>query len=148
MSEKIIKRYRRHKRVRSKVIGTAKVPRICVFRSSKHIYAQIIDDEKGRVILSASDSEVKKSNLKKSEIRSTKSETNSKFKIQKVKEKDKKEEKIKTRKVAVAYEVGKLLAEKALKDKIKKVVFDRGGYRYHGRVKAIAEGARDAGLLF
>ncbi len=109
------KRQRRHKRVRTKVFGTVKVPRLSVFRSAKHIYAQLVDDEKGKIIAAASDLELKKS--RKSKI-------------------DK------------AREVGKLIAQKALGKTIEKVVFDRGGYKYHGRVKAVAEGAREAGLKF
>jgi large subunit ribosomal protein L18 len=111
------KRLRRHKRVRAKIFGTAKVPRLCVFRSNKHIYAQLIDDEKGQTLVAASDLEFKKSKSKKS-------------------------------KVDKAKEVGKLIAKKALEKKIEKVVFDRGGYRYHGRVKTLAEGAREGGLKF
>ena len=114
------KRFRRHKRVRAKISGTAARPRLCVFRSAKHIYAQLIDDEKGKTIVAASDQEL---------------------------ERKTKNEKQKT-KVEVAREVGKLIAEKALKKKIKEVVFDRGWYKYHGRVKAIAEGAREGGLHF
>ncbi len=114
------KRFRRHKRVRAKISGTAARPRLCVFRSAKHIYAQLIDDEKRKTIVAASDQEL---------------------------ERKTKNEKRKT-KVEVAREVGKLIAEKALKKKIKEVVFDRGWYKYHGRVKAIAEGAREGGLHF
>ncbi len=110
-------RYRRHKRVRAKIFGTTKVPRLCVFRSNKHIYCQLIDDEKGKTIFGSSDIEVKR---KKTSVSKT----------------------------ALAYEVGKLAAKKALNKKIKKVVFDRGGYKYHGRVKAVAEGAREGGLKF
>ncbi|PIV12784.1 MAG: 50S ribosomal protein L18 [Candidatus Nealsonbacteria bacterium CG03_land_8_20_14_0_80_36_12] len=111
------KRYRRHKRVRAKILGTAKTPRLCVFRSNKHIYCQLIDDEKGRTLLETNDQEIKPKGKKPG-------------------------------KVALAYEVGKLMAEKTLKKKIKEVVFDRGGYRYQGRVKALAEGAREGGLKF
>ena len=107
------KRLKRHERVRAKIKGTAKVPRLCVFRSNKHIYAQLIDDDKGKVLLSAKDSEIKK--LSKG-------------------------------KIALAKEVGKLIAQKAIEKKYKKVVFDRAGYKYHGRVKALAEGAREGGL--
>lgn len=113
------KRYRRQKRVRAKIFGKKEKPRLSVFRSHKHIYAQLIDDEKGRILLAASDLEIKNSNLK-----------------------DKKS------KVDKAKEVGKLIAKKALAKKIEKVVFDRGGYKYHGRVKALAEGAREGGLKF
>jgi len=131
------KRYRRHRRVRAKISGSANRPRLCVFRSNKHIYAQLVDDEKSYTILSSSDLE-----LKKSKIKEKKSE-------RKLKEKEiEEEEKSISGKVAIAYEVGKLIAEKALKKKIKKAVFDRGGYKYHGRVKALAQGARDAGLKF
>jgi large subunit ribosomal protein L18 len=121
------KRYRRHKRVRGKIFGTAQRPRLCVFRSAKHIYCQLINDEKGQTLASASDLELKKS----------------KAKSQKTKNKDQR-----TGKVFVAYEVGKLIAKKAKEKKIEKVVFDRGGYIYHGRVKALAEGAREEGLKF
>jgi len=117
-------RVRRHKRIRAKVRGTSKIPRLCVFRSNKHIYGQLIDDEKGKTILSSSDFELKKS-------------------------------KIKSQKLKIAHEVGKLLAKKAIDlpvgksgKKIEKIVFDRGGYKYHGRVRALAEGAREGGLKF
>ena len=123
MKDKQLKRKKRHIRVRSKVVGTSKIPRLCVFRSNKHVYAQIIDDEKGHIFVSASDLELK--NKKNSRVP--------------------KELKAK---VAVAYMVGQLVAQKANEKKIKKVVFDRGGYKYHGRVKALAEGARSGGLDF
>jgi len=127
MLEKQKKRYSRHKKVRAKVSGTGQFPRLCVFRSNKHIYAQLVDDEKRKTILSSSDQE-SKTQIKKKKI--------------------KENQKPLTGKVAIAYEVGKLIAEKALKEKIKEVVFDRGGYKYHGRVKALAEGARGGGLKF
>lgn len=111
MLEKQEKRLRRHKRVRAKIFGTAQRPRLCVFKSNQHIYAQLIDDEKGKTLAAASDLEIKKSAEK-------------------------------------TKEVGKLIAEKAKVKKIEKVVFDRGGYKYHGRVKALAEGAREGGLNF
>ena len=117
---KINSRQRRHKRVRAKIFGTAKCPRLSVFRSNKYIYLQIIDDEKKKTIFSASDFELESKGKGKTKI-------------------------IKTDK---AYQAGELLAKKALKSKIKKVVFDRGGYKYHGRIKAAAEGARKAGLQF
>lgn len=115
--EKHIKRARRHRRVRAKICGTKNRPRLCVFRSNKYIYAQLIDDDKGHTLVSA--------NIK---------EAGSKGK--------------KLTKVQASYEVGKLLAQKAKKKKIASVVFDRGGYKYHGRVKAVAEGARERGLKF
>ncbi len=110
----------RHKRIRGKISGTKEKPRLSVFRSSKAVYAQIINDNDGKVIVSAKSSDIKdsgkkeKNNLKSKEL--------------------------------VAYRVGELIAQKALKEKIKKVVFDKGGYMYHGRVKALAEGARKGGL--
>lgn len=97
--------------------GTAKRPRLTVFRSSKAIYAQIIDDEKGETLVAANEKEIKLSSNK-----ATKTDR--------------------------AYEVGKIIAKKALKKKIKTVIFDRGHYQYHGRVKALAEGARKGGLDF
>ncbi len=114
MAERQQKRNIRHKRVRAKIKGTAKRPRLCVFRTPKHIYAQLIDDENGKTILSISDA------------KKTKKET----------------------KVSSASEVGKLIAKKAVEKKIAQVVFDRGGYKYHGRIKALADGARKAGLKF
>jgi len=116
--EKREKRLRRHRRVRAKISGTKERPRLCVFRSNKHIYCQLIDDSEGqsKTLLSASD-----------------------FEIKKEKGWDKKK---------IAFEVGKLIAQKAKKAGIEKVVFDRGGYKYHGRVKALAEGAREGGLIF
>ncbi|OIO45727.1 MAG: 50S ribosomal protein L18 [Candidatus Nealsonbacteria bacterium CG_4_10_14_0_8_um_filter_35_10] len=132
ITEKQQKRHRRHKRVRAKIHGTGKVPRLCVFRSNKHIWTQLIDDEKGKTLLSASDLELKK---QKTETKKQRTES-------------KKMEKKFSGKVAGAFEAGKLIAKKALENKIEKVVFDRGGYKYHGRVKALAEGAREGGLKF
>lgn len=120
------KQLRRRKRVRAKVFGTAERPRLCVSRSAKHIYAQLIDDEKGHTLVMASDLELKTSN----------------------KQQAARNKKHLSKKVGIAYRIGKLIAEKALKKKIDKVVFDRGGYKYHGRVEALAEGARDTGLKF
>ena len=107
-------RLRRHRRVRGKISGTAARPRLDVFRSAKHIYAQIIDDEKGVTLVSASsldkDFEGAGGN------------------------------------VEAAAKVGKKVAERALEKGITEVVFDRGGFVYHGRVKALADGAREGGL--
>ena len=122
MLEKQQKRSRRHKRARAKVFGTKERPRLCVFRSTKHIYAQLIDDEKRKTLVAASDAGIKKSRFRKGSGSQAK--------------------------VDIAKEVGKLIAKKALDKKIEKVVFDRGGYQYHGRVKAVAEGAREGGLKF
>jgi large subunit ribosomal protein L18 len=119
-NEKEYKRSRRHRRVRNKIIGTPERPRLCVFRSALHIYAQIVDDTIGRTLVSSS-------SLKLTDIQP--------------------EEK-KGRKIIQAREVGKLLAESAKAKGISKVVFDRGGYLYHGRVAALAEGARKNGLEF
>jgi len=112
-------RRRRHARVRKRVHGTAARPRLCVFRSLSHIYAQVIDDESGRTLVAASD-------LEKESQASADS----------------------TGKTGRASLVGRLLGQRALKKGIKEIVFDRGGYRYHGRVKALAEAAREAGLKF
>lgn len=113
---KLVKRLRRIKRTRSKIKGSAEIPRLSVFRSLNYIYAQLIDDAKGETLVSAAQSEIKKFAEKG--------------------------------KIFRAAEVGKLLAEKAVKKGIKKAVFDRGAYKYHGRVKALAEGAREGGLKF
>jgi len=121
IEEKREKRERRHRRVRAKIKGTKDRPRLCVFRSNKHIYAQLIDDEKGHTLVSVSDMDLPK-------------------KIKLPKEM--------TRKVGIAYEVGKLIAKLAKEKGIEKAVFDRAGYKYHGRVKALAEGAREGGLEF
>ncbi|MDO8470356.1 MAG: 50S ribosomal protein L18 [bacterium] len=109
------KRLRRHTRVTSHIRRSrgAGKPRLCVFRSLKHISVQLIDDEKGITLAFATDIEVQGKGKKPLEI---------------------------------SREVGKLLAEKALKKDIKEAVFDRAGYKYHGNVKAIAEGAREGGL--
>ncbi len=118
------KRIRRHKRIRAKVIGTNKRPRLCVFKSTKYIYAQLIDDEKGHILAAESSLKIRQPANRKAGT----------------------EKAIKTNKVAIAYEIGKIIAEKALKKKIKEVVFDRGGYKYHGKVKSLADGAREGGL--
>jgi len=116
IKEKRKKREQRRKRVRKKVKGTKERPRLCVVKSLKHIYAQIVDDTEGKVLSFASDLELNnKEGLKKVEI---------------------------------AREVGKLIAKKAKEKNIEKVCFDRSGYKYHGRVKALAEGAREGGLKF
>ncbi|MDD5433568.1 MAG: 50S ribosomal protein L18 [Candidatus Pacebacteria bacterium] len=126
------KRIRRHNRIRAKVIGTSKLPRLCVFRSNQHIIAQVIDDLKGKTIVQASD-------MRKSKVKSQKP---------KIQTKSQSLEKELTGKVALAFEVGNEIAKLATEKKITKVIFDRGGYKYHGRVKALAEGARQGGLKF
>jgi large subunit ribosomal protein L18 len=110
-------RYRRHLRVRKKVTGSAERPRLVVFRSLKHIYAQLVDDDRGVCLLGVSDGSEGVSSEGKG-------------------------------KVVKAKAVGKALATKAKAAGVTKVVFDRAGYRYHGRVKAVADGAREAGLEF
>ena len=112
-------RLKRHARVRAKVIGSPERPRLCVFRSLNHVYAQIIDDSRGHSLVSAStlDAEIK-------------SGLDGKVKA------------------GQAELVGALLAKRALSQGISQVVFDRGGYKYHGRVKALAEAARQGGLKF
>jgi len=127
MLKKQEKRVRRHKRVRAKIIGSLKVPRFCVFRSNKHIYGQLIDDNKRKTLVSINDKGIK---------------------IKSVSKKIAEGEIKLSGKIAVAFEVGKLIAEKAIELKIDKVIFDRGGYKYHGRVKALADGAREGGLKF
>jgi large subunit ribosomal protein L18 len=112
-------RVRRHARVRRRVAGTPERPRLNVFRSSTHIYAQVIDDVAGRTIVAASD-------IDKDLASALKGKT----------------------KTEQAIAVGKAVAEKARASGVDKVVFDRGGYQYHGRVKALADAAREAGLGF
>jgi large subunit ribosomal protein L18 len=141
MLKKQQKHIRRRKRVRAKISGTNSVPRFSVFRSNKNIYAQLIDDEKGKTLVAASDKELK---LKVSAFGGSAVGGKS----QKLKTSENKKEIIRTGKILAAYEVGKLIAEKAIKKDIKKVVFDRGGRKYHGRVKAVADGAREGGLIF
>lgn len=110
---------RREKRVRSKIRGTAQTPRLSVFRSNKYIYAQIIDDVNAKTLVAIAESEIK----------DTKGGT-------------------KDVKVSRAAKLGEQLAQKALKKKISSIIFDRGSFKYHGRVKAFAEGARKGGLKF
>ena len=112
-------RQRRHERVRKRVSGTASRPRLCVFRSLSHIYAQVVDDGSGHTIAYASTLDA--------DIKSGSGEKNKKM---------------------VAELVGALLAKRAQDKGIKQVVFDRGGYKYQGRVKALADAARGAGLRF
>ena len=112
-------RLKRKKRIRKKLIGTMKRPRLCVFRSTKHIYAQVVDDSQGRTLAAASSSE--KAVRESAELKG---------------------------KMNAAGMVGKLIAQRALEKGVKKVVFDRNGFLYHGRVKAVSDGARESGLEF
>jgi len=107
-------RIRRHKRVRSIIKGDSKRPRLSVYFSLKHSYAQLIDDTKGKTLISVSDKELKKQG----------------------------------KNVKIAEELGKLIAKKAIDKKIKEVVFDRGYRRYHGKIKSLADSAREEGLKF
>lgn len=113
-------RQKRHYRLRNKISGTAQRPRLAVYRSDKHMYAQIIDDVAGNTLVSASTVE-----------KETKQNLNNK-----------------TSNVEAAKLVGKLVGERAVEKGIKEVVFDRGGYIYHGKVQALADAAREAGLQF
>jgi large subunit ribosomal protein L18 len=112
-------RIRRHRRTRRKVVGTAERPRLCVYRSIEHIYAQVIDDSTGNTLVSAStvDRELRESVASLSPIEQAKT-------------------------------VGRTIAERAKAKGIETVVFDRGGYVYHGRIKAVADSSREAGLVF
>lgn len=118
--KKLTPRKRRHVRVRAKVSGTQARPRLNVFRSSAHIYAQVIDDDRGHTLLAASDLEP--------DVRDRAGDG--------------------ATKTARARAVGEVIAERAKAAGIDAIVFDRGGFLYHGRVKAVAEGAREAGLVF
>ncbi|OGO09542.1 MAG: hypothetical protein A2Y61_03240 [Chloroflexi bacterium RBG_13_60_13] len=135
-------RLRRHQRVRERVVGTPQRPRLCVFRSLKHIYAQIIDDQRGHTLVAASDLEanlLSRANGEKPARSKSKKAASQPEAASADQGKAKKD---------VAGLVGGLLAQRALEKGIKMVVFDRGGYRFHGRVKALAEAARKAGLQF
>ena len=109
---KKLKRKMRHRRLRAKIFGTAERPRLSVFKSNKHLYIQLIDDNSGSTLSSASDKNIK-------ELKNGK-----------------------------AYELGKYVAKKAVGLGVKKVVFDRGGYKFHGSIKKAALGAREGGLEF
>lgn len=136
------KRHRRHKRIRARVLGTARRPRLCVFRSAKHIYGQLIDDEKGKTLVAASDRELNSETSKESrQVGAEGAGRNQEPKTKEV-------QKPLTAKIALAYGLGKLIAERALEKKIEKVVFDRRGDKYHGRIRAFADGARKGGLRF
>jgi large subunit ribosomal protein L18 len=123
--KKRLSRIRRHRRVRAKVSGTAERPRLAVFRSIKSIYAQVIDDTAGKTLVAASDSELGKD---AASIRKGSGDRKGK--------------------TALAFEVGKKIAEKAKAKGISSVVFDRGGFAYRGRIAALADGARENGLEF
>ena len=117
--DRAIERQRVHRRIRVKVSGKVNRPRLCVYRSLKYTYAQIIDDSQGKTLVAASTAE--------KEVRGTLKQTGN---------------------IAASKVVGKMIAERARAKGIEAVVFDRGGYLYHGRIKAIAEAARESGLKF
>jgi large subunit ribosomal protein L18 len=125
-AKKVATRRSRHRRVRAKVTGTAARPRLAVFRSNKHISAQLIDDKVGKTLAAVNEQEL-----------------DSKARAKLVQGEDDRKGK-----TAVAYAMGKLLADKAQAAGVKAVVFDRGGFAYKGRVAALADGARDNGLEF
>lgn len=112
---KLEKKQKRARRIRSRIFGTVKIPRMSVYKSLSQIYIQFIDDSNSKTLASASSKELKDQKGSKTEI---------------------------------AFEVGKLAAKKAQEKKIKKVIFDKGSFKYHGRVKAAADGAREGGLDF
>ena len=116
----LTRRQRRHVKVRARVSGSAARPRLCVFRSSAHIYAQVIDDLKGHTLVSASD--IEETVRERAGDKATKSDR--------------------------AKIVGEVVGERAKEAGIETVVFDRGGFLFHGRVKAVADGARESGLQF
>jgi large subunit ribosomal protein L18 len=112
-------RLKRKRRIRKKTVGDSSRPRLCVFRSTRHIYAQIIDDSSGKTITSASSLE-----------------------------KDLQGDPDRKGKISIADQVGKLIGRRALEKGVEKIVFDRNGFLYHGRIRAVSEGAREAGLKF
>ena len=150
MLEKQQKKIRRHKKIRAKLKGTMRIPRLCVFRSAKHIYAQLIDDEKSIILATARDQEFKKSHHTRALAKGEKEDLSSltRKEISTSHKKPKEEKTGRTGKIGIAFEVGKLIAKKASEKKIDKIIFDRGGYKYHGRIKSLAEGAREGGLKF
>lgn len=118
-SQRLVSRLKRKKRIRKNIFGSQERPRLSVFRSAKHIYAQIIDDSKGSTLVSAS-------TLDKEYL----------------------DNKVTGKKVDVAKAVGTLIGKRAIDSGIKRVVLDRNGFLYHGRIKALSDGAREAGLNF
>jgi large subunit ribosomal protein L18 len=125
MGKKLVGRERRKLRIRKKVFGTQERPRLTVFRSARHIYAQVVDDVQGQTLVHASTLSKDLSGAASAE-----------------------QAPAKKKKIDMAKQVGSLLAKMCLSKKITHVVFDRNGYKYHGRVSALAQAARDAGLKF
>ena len=117
-SAKAAKRFRKKKAIRAKMTGTADVPRLVVFRSNRHMYAQLVDDQNNKVLMGSSDlQEAVKSEMEKDSSKTDKSKV-----------------------------IGKVIATRAIEQGVKRVVFDRNGFKYHGRVKAIADAVREAGV--
>ena len=139
-NENVYKRWRRHKRVRNRVSGTPERPRLAVFRSNAHIYAQLIDDTAGVTLLSMSSLKIDAAAAPKAEGKKSKKSDKA--------EGDEAKAAAAGRKIELAREVGRQFAQAAQAKGFKKAAFDRGGYLYHGRVAALAEGAREAGLDF
>ncbi len=127
---KALQRERRRAKIRAKIRGTSEVPRLAVFRSNRYIYAQLLDDTNNQTLVSICDKVVE------ADIQAL------------ILGAEELQGELQTPKVTSAYKLGKLLAAKAKASKISKVVFDRAGYKYHGRVKALADGARAGGLIF
>ena len=121
MRNNLYRKITRHKKIRQKISGNEKKPRLSIFRSNKYIYGQLIDDTGKRTLVAISSQKMGKQ--QKNNIN-------------------------KLNKIEITRQAGKQLAKLAIAKKIKKVVFDRGGYKYHGRVRAFAEGAREGGLIF
>ena len=132
-------RLRRHLRVRKRLTGTSERPRLCVFRSGNQIYAQIVDDSHGRTLVSASSRDADVAKVKATLKAPAEGEDATPDAYRGIEA---------NRRVQVAYQVGSLLAERAKAAGLTRVVFDRGGYIYHGRIAALADGARKGGLDF
>ena len=127
--KKRLNKQRRHKRVRATIKGTSERPRVSVFKSNKHVFVQFIDDETGKTVLGGKLAK----NFAHAEVLADKQEPRVKNKA-------------KVTKVEKAMKIGEMFAEKAKEIRISKVVFDRGGFKYHGRIKAVADGLRKGGI--
>lgn len=132
--KKRIKKTARHLRIRAKIMGTKEKPRLSVSRSIKHVFVQLIDDVNGKTLASVSDNVLGKEKVGKRK----------RIVVAPAKEKEEGQ----TKKIAIAYAVGKLIAAKAKEIGVDSVIFDRGGSKYHGRIRAVADGARAGGLKF
>ncbi|HTI13915.1 MAG TPA: 50S ribosomal protein L18 [Dictyobacter sp.] len=143
-------RLRRHQRIRRHLTGTSVRPRLNVFRSGHHIYAQIIDDSNGRTLVAAStlDESLRNFTPEEKNLSTATEQSEEAPKSAKKSQVEQLAGIVNNRKVALAFAVGKLVAQRAKEHGVTQVVFDRGGYAYHGRVAALAEGAREEGLSF